>query len=627
MNQYPFWKYLLILVVMAVGLLYAVPNLYGEDPAIQISATRTSVDARTLARIEQILRDGGLTPISSQLDELGAKIRFADTETQLKARERVQKQLGETYTVALNLLPATPRTLNAVGGKPMYLGLDLRGGVHFLMQVDMAAVLKKAEERYVSDIKRTLREAERIRYLTVKRLEQGGLEVRFRDGTERERARAAIRTELPELELTERDGADGPILFAKLNETALREQQEQALEQNMTSLRNRVNELGVAEPIIQRQGAERIVVQLPGVQDTAEAKRILGRTATLEILLVDEEHDVSSAIAGRPPPGSKLYRHRDGRPILLKNRLIYSGDNIVDASPSFDGRTNEPIVSIALDSQGAAINQRVTGKNVGKRMAVVYVEVRSEVKRDDNGDPILNELGEPVRTKRRIEEVITAPVIRQQLGKRFQIEGAFTVEEANELALLLRAGALAAPISIVEERTIGPSLGQENVKQGFQAILIGFVAVMIFMAIYYRAFGVIADVALTLNLVLIVAVLSLFQATLTLPGVAGILLTVGMAVDANVLIFERIREELRAGNTPQASIHAGYEKALGTIADANITTLIAAIMLFNFGTGPIKGFAITLSIGILTSMFTAILGSRAVANLIFGGRKLSSVPV
>lgn len=627
MNQYPFWKNLLIVVVMAGGLLYAAPNLYGEDPAIQISATRTSVDASTLARVEQILKDGGLTSISSQLDELGAKIRFADTETQLKAWDRVQTELGETYTVALNLLPATPKMLNAVGGKPMYLGLDLRGGVHFLMQVDMLAVRKKAEQRYVSDIKRTLREAERIRYLTVKRLEQGGIEVRFRDGTERERARAAIRTELPELELTERDGADGPILFAKLNETALRERQEQALEQNMTSLRNRVNELGVAEPIIQRQGAERIVVQLPGVQDTAEAKRILGQTATLEIYLVDEEHDVSNAIAGRAPPGSKLYRHRDGRPILLKNRLIYSGDNMVDASPSFDGQTNEPIVSITLDAQGAAINQRVTGKNVGKRMAVVYVEVRSEVKRDDNGDPVLDELGEPVRTTRRIEEVITAPVIRQQLGKRFQIEGAFTIEEANELALLLRAGALAAPISIVEERTIGPSLGQENIKQGFQAILIGFIAVMIFMVIYYRAFGAIADVALTLNLVLIIAVLSLFQATLTLPGVAGILLTVGMAVDANVLIFERIREELRAGNTPQASIHAGYEKALGTIADANITTLIAAIMLFNFGTGPIKGFAITLSIGILTSMFTAILGSRAIANLIFGGRKLSSVPI
>ena len=627
MNQYPFWKNLLIVVVMAGGLLYAVPNLYGEDPAIQISATRTAVDASTLARVEQILKDAGLTSISSQLDELGAKIRFADTETQLKAQLRVQEKLGEPYTVALNLLPATPKALNAIGGKPMYLGLDLRGGVHFLMQVDMAAVLKKAEQRYVSDIKRTLRDAGRIRYLTVKRLEQGGLEVRFRDGTERERARAAIRTELPELELTERDGADGPILFAKLNETTLRERQEQALEQNMTSLRNRVNQLGVAEPIIQRQGAERIVVQLPGVQDTAEAKRILGQTATLEIYLVDEEHDVSNAIAGRAPPGSKLYRHRDGRPILLKNRLIYSGDNMVDASPSFDGQTNEPIVSITLDAQGAAINQRVTGKNVGKRMAVVYVEVRSEVKRDDNGDPVLDELGEPVRTTRLIEEVITAPVIRQQLGKRFQIEGAFTIEEANELALLLRAGALAAPISIVEERTIGPSLGQENIKQGFQAILIGFIAVMIFMIIYYRAFGAIADVALTLNLVLIIAVLSLFQATLTLPGVAGILLTVGMAVDANVLIFERIREELRAGNTPQASIHAGYEKALGTIADANITTLNAAIMLFNFGTGPSKGFAITLSIGILTSMFTAILGSRAIANLIFGGRKLSSVPV
>lgn len=627
MNQYPFWKNLLIVVVMAGGLLYAIPNLYGEDPAIQISATRTAVDASTLARVEQILKDAGLTSISSQLDELGAKIRFADTETQLKAQLRVQEKLGEPYTVALNLLPATPKALNAIGGKPMYLGLDLRGGVHFLMQVDMAAVLKKAEQRYVSDIKRTLREAGRIRYLTVKRLEQGGLEVRFRDGTERERARAAIRTELPELELTERDGADGPTLFAKLNETTLRERQEQALEQNMTSLRNRVNQLGVAEPIIQRQGAERIVVQLPGVQDTAEAKRILGQTATLEIYLVDEEHDVSNAIAGRAPPGSKLYRHRDGRPILLKNRLIYSGDNMVDASPSFDGQTNEPIVSITLDAQGAAINQRVTGKNVGKRMAVVYVEVRSEVKRDDNGDPVLDELGEPVRTTRLIEEVITAPVIRQQLGKRFQIEGAFTIEEANELALLLRAGALAAPISIVEERTIGPSLGQENIKQGFQAILIGFIAVMIFMIIYYRAFGAIADVALTLNLVLIIAVLSLFQATLTLPGVAGILLTVGMAVDANVLIFERIREELRAGNTPQASIHAGYEKALGTIADANITTLIAAIMLFNFGTGPIKGFAITLSIGILTSMFTAILGSRAIANLIFGGRKLSSVSV
>jgi preprotein translocase subunit SecD len=343
--------------------------------------------------------------------------------------------------------------------------------------------------------------------------------------------------------------------------------------------------------------------------------------------MVDEEHDLASAVAGRVPPGSQLYKQRDGRPILLRKRLIYSGDNIISASPGFDSRTNEPIVSITLDSAGAAINQRVTGKNVGKRMAVVYVEVRSEVKRDKEGKPVLDAKGEPIRTQHRVEEVITAPVIRQQLGKRFQIEGAFTVEEANELALLLRAGALAAPISVVEERTIGPSLGHDNIKQGFQAVVAGFVAVMIFMVVYYRVFGVIADVALALNLVLLIALMSLLQATLTLPGVAGILLTLGMAVDANVLIYERIREEVRAGNTPQASIHAGYEKALGTIADANITTLIAAIMLFNFGTGPIKGFAVTLSIGILTTMFTAIMGSRAFTNLLFGGRRLSGLPI
>jgi preprotein translocase subunit SecD len=508
----------------------------------------------------------------------------------------------------------------------MYLGLDLRGGVHFLMQMDMDAVIKKEEERLVGELKRVLRET-RVRYLTVRRRDQGGLEMRFRSVADRDKARASIVGELPELELTDVDRADGPVMIAKLKEETLRQRNEAALEQNMTSLRNRVNELGVAEPIIQQQGASRIVVQLPGVQDTAEAKRILGRTATLEIRMVDEEHDVTSAVAGRVPPGSRLYRTREGGRILLKKRLIYSGDNIIDASPNFDSRTNEPIVSITLDARGAAINQRVTGKNVGKRMGVVYVEIRSAIKRDKDGQPVLNEIGEPVRVKRQFEEVITAPVIRSQLGKRFQIEGAFTVEEANELALLLRAGALAAPIEIVEERTVGPSLGQDNIRQGFQAIAVGFVAVLIFMVVYYRAFGAIADLALAFNLVLIVAILSLFQATLTLPGVAGILLTVGMAVDANVLIFERIREELRAGNTPQASIHAGYAKALGTIADANITTLIAAVMLFNFGTGPIKGFAITLSIGILSSMFTAILGSRALANLIFGGRRLRTLPV
>ena len=626
MNQYPLWKNLLILVVLVGGLTYALPNFYGEDPAIQISSPRQRVDVATLARVEESLHKAGVSFISTELDEQGAKIRFSDTDTQLKAWDLVHKQLGDTYTVALNLLPVTPDFLGALGAKPMYLGLDLRGGVHFLMQMDMDAVIKKEEERLVGELKRVLRET-RVRYLTVRRRDQGGLEMHFRSVADRDKARASIVGELPELELTDVDRADGPVMIAKLKEETLRQRNEAALEQNMTSLRNRVNELGVAEPIIQQQGASRIVVQLPGVQDTAEAKRILGRTATLEIRMVDEEHDLTSAVAGRVPPGSRLYRTREGGRILLKKRLIYSGDNIVDASPNFDSRTNEPIVSITLDARGAAINQRVTGKNVGKRMGVVYVEIRSAIKRDKDGQPVLNENGEPVRVRRQFEEVITAPVIRSQLGKRFQIEGAFTVEEANELALLLRAGALAAPIEIVEERTVGPSLGQDNIRQGFQAIAVGFVAVLIFMVVYYRAFGAIADLALAFNLVLIVAILSLFQATLTLPGVAGILLTVGMAVDANVLIFERIREELRAGNTPQASIHAGYAKALGTIADANITTLIAAVMLFNFGTGPIKGFAITLSIGILSSMFTAILGSRALANLIFGGRRLRTLPV
>jgi preprotein translocase subunit SecD len=626
MNQYPLWKYLLVLLVCAVGLVYALPNLYGEDPAIQISSVRTKVDASTLARAEQALHKVGLTPTASQLDEQGAKIRFSDIDDQLRARDVVQKELGDTYTVAVSLLPKTPAVLRALGAKPMYLGLDLRGGVHFLMQVDMATVTERAEEHFVDDLRRILREA-KVRYQSVTRREQGGIQIRFRDVAERAKAYAPLRAEIRDLEFTDGEDGRGPYILATLSQKALQDRQEAALEQNMTSLRNRVNELGVAEPIIQQQGRDRIVVELPGVQDTAEAKRILGRTATLEIKMVDEEHDLASAVAGRVPPGSQLYKQRDGRPILLRKRLIYSGDNIISASPGFDSRTNEPIVSITLDSAGAAINQRVTGKNVGKRMAVVYVEVRSEVKRDKEGKPVLDAKGEPIRTQHRLEEVITAPVIRQQLGKRFQIEGAFTVEEANELALLLRAGALAAPISVVEERTIGPSLGHDNIKQGFQAVVAGFVAVMIFMVVYYRVFGVIADVALALNLVLLIALMSLLQATLTLPGVAGILLTLGMAVDANVLIYERIREEVRAGNTPQASIHAGYEKALGTIADANITTLIAAIMLFNFGTGPIKGFAVTLSIGILTTMFTAIMGSRAFTNLLFGGRRLSGLPI
>ncbi|GMR20895.1 MAG: protein translocase subunit SecD [Gammaproteobacteria bacterium] len=627
MNRYPLWKYLLIVGVLTLGMLYALPNLYGEDPAVQVSGSRTAkIDINTLAQVERTLKTASIRYRHAVMEDKVLSVRFDSTEDQLKARDLVQRDLGVGYTVALNLLPATPAWLQAMDIRPMYLGLDLRGGVHFLMQVDMAAVIEKAEESYADDLRRIMRK-EKIRYRGVSRLVSGGLEARFRDEATRDSARSLIRSELPELVVEEKQRDGQYILAARISQETLTEKRHFALEQNMTSLRNRVNELGVAEPIVQQQGDERIVVQLPGVQDTAKAKEILGRTATLEFRLVDEQHDPMAALSGRVPAGSKLYKDRRGTPILLKKRIIYSGDNIVDSAPGFDSQSNTPIVSITLDARGATVNQRVTGKNVGKRMAAVYIEIRAEPKLDKNGNPVLDEEGKAITIKRRVEEVITAPVIKSQLGKRFQIEGLDSVEEANDLSLLLRAGALAAPIEIIEERTIGPSLGQDNIDQGRLSIVIGFVAILIFVIMYYRKFGVIANVALAFNIVLMVAVLSLFQATLTLPGIAGILLTVGMAVDANVLIFERIREEVRNGNSPQASIHAGYEKAFSTITDANITTLIAAIMLFNFGTGPIKGFAITLSIGILTSMFTAIVVARGLTNLWFGGKRLTKLSI
>jgi len=624
MNQYPLWKYLLIIAILIPGLIYALPNLYGEDPAVQVSATRgAALDAAAVQRMENVLQAAGIEWIASTLDETGARFRFRDTDVQLNAKEALQRDLGDRFVVALSLLPATPAWLQAIDARPMYLGLDLRGGVHFLMEVDAAAAVRSAEERFVQDLRSTLRE-KKIRYLTVSRAETGTILVKFRDAQEREQAARLLDDEFRELSFQELERDGSPHLAGRLTEEEKQEIVEFALDQNMTSLRNRVNELGVAEPIIQRQGDRRIVVQLPGVQDTARAKDIIGRTATLEVMMVDEEHDY--AVDKRVPPGSRLFDHRGGGQILLKKGVIYSGDNIVDAAAGIDSRDGGAVVHITLDSRGAAINQRITGQNIGKRMAIVYIEDRSEVKRDD-GKPVPDESGRPQRVKKRIEEVITAPVIRDQLGKRFQIEGMDSTSEAQDLALLLRAGALAAPIDIVEERTIGPSLGRENIAQGFRSVLIGFVLVLLFMAVYYRAFGLVANIALTMNLVLMVAVLSMFQATLTMPGVAGIVLTVGMAVDANVLIFERIREELRAGNTPQASIYTGYSQALSSIVDANITTLIAAIVLFNFGTGPIKGFAVTLCVGILTSMFTAIMGTRAVVNLAWGGRRLSSLPV
>ncbi len=621
MNKYPLWKYLLIAFAVLAGFIYALPNLYGEYPAIQISPTRTTkVDAPVLAHVEKLLQRAQLPYSATQLDDKSARVRFADTDTQLRARDLVQKELGDGYVVALNLLPDTPRWLQALNARPMHLGLDLRGGVYFLMQVDMRAVLKKAGETYADDIRRILRD-KKLRYLAVNRLESGALETRFKDAAERDQGLAALRKELRDLVYEESTRGGEFIVTARLSETALREKKRFALEQNMTSLNNRVNELGVAEPIIQQQGEDRIVVQLPGVQDTAKAKSIIGRTATLEIMLVDEERDVMSALAGQVPPGSKLYKMRNGQPILLKNRLIYSGDNIVDSAPGFDSQSARPIVSITLDARGASINQRVTGENVGKRMAVVYIEIKSEPKLDERGQPLRDESGRELRTSRRVEEVITAPVIRSQLGKRFQIEGLDSVNEANELSLLLRAGAFAAPVEIVEERTVGPSLGADNIQRGFHSTWIGFAAIAAFMIVYYLFFGVISVLALGINVLLLVALLSLLQATLTLPGMAAIALTVGMAIDANVLINERIREELRNGNTPQASIYAGYERAFGTILDSNITTLIAGLALFLFGSGAVRGFAVVLCLGILTSMFSAMMVSRAMANLLYGGRR------
>ncbi|MDP6398493.1 MAG: protein translocase subunit SecD [Arenicellales bacterium] len=626
-NHTPWWKWLIIAAVILPGAFYALPNLFGDDPGIQLRGARGgSLSAEQLVQVQKVLDDAGLGYGALVLDDSGIRVRFATTDAQLQARDMLEARLPTGYTIALTLLPAAPEWLSSVGALPMYLGLDLRGGVHFLLEVDMASAQRRAEDRYVADLRSTLREA-KIRYRGIARDTSGGITVTLRSVESAEDALKTIREELPGLVVTEGEEGSENVLNASLVQSEIDQLSQFALEQNITALRNRVDELGVAEPVVQRQGDRRIVVQLPGVQDTARAKRILGRTATLEMMMVDEEHSLEAALGGKVPPGSKIYRFRDERPILLEKRVIYSGENIVDAAASIDTQSGGPIVSITLDAIGARINQKITGKNIGKRMAVLYIENRSSIRTDADGMPLKDNEGRVLRTQQRVEEVITAPVIRDQLGKRFQIEGLDSVTEARDLALMLRAGSLAAPVEIIEERTVGPSLGQANIDQGFRSVMVGFILVLIFMAVYYRVFGLFANVALALNLVLIVAVLSLLQATLTLPGVAGIVLTVGMAVDANVLIFERIREEIQNGATPQASIHTGYERALSTIVDANVTTLIAAIVLFNFGTGPIKGFAVTLSIGIITSMFTAIVVTRALVNFLYGGKRVKALAI
>ncbi|MCK5920702.1 MAG: protein translocase subunit SecD [Methylococcales bacterium] len=598
MNRYPLWKYLLVVAVLLMGLVYALPNLFPEDPALQItSATPQPIESGLQARVETVLKEGELAFKSVDVDAEKLMFRFQDTNTQLAAFSLVQESLGTNFITALNLAPATPGWLRSLNALPMYLGLDLRGGVHFLLEVDMKAAITKAVERNQVDFRNTLREA-KIRYLGVLR-EGNELKVRFRSAEDASQGLDALKDSFrADFDITE-GGAESLQLSAKFNERAVNDIKRFALKQNITALRKRVNELGVMEPIIQQQGLERIVVQLPGVQDTARAKKILGATATLEFRLVDEQADAAGADAGgRVPAGDRLYHERNGNPVLLKRRVMLTGEYITDAASGIDSQNGGPSVSITLDGKGARIFSKATGDNVKRLMGVVYIETKPD--------------------GRKVEEVINVARIQEQLSKRFQITGLDNTREARDLALLLRAGALAAPMQFVEERTVGPSLGKANIDQGFKSVVIGFVLVMIFMAVYYRVFGLVANLALTMNLLLIVAVLSMLQATLTMPGIAGIVLTVGMAVDANVLIFERIREELRNGNSPQASIQAGYEKALSTIADANITTLIAALVLFVFGTGPIKGFAVTLSIGILSSMFTAIMGTRAVINLIYG---------
>ena len=617
MNRYSSWKYILILFFIGLGLLFALPNIYGNDPSLQVSAARSAeISELTEYQVSAALEEAELPYKDIMLGIGSLTIRFSDEETQLKAQEIVKESLGRSYVVALNLAPATPDWLSKFGAEPMSLGLDLRGGVHFLMEVDMDAAIDKAEERYISDLRSFLRE-NKVRYKTITRNKSEGLLIRFKDNGEQNNGQSLIEKNFLDLNVITPNVDENEFsLTLAINEDTLLEIQRLALQQNITTLRKRVNELGVAEPVIQRQGQNRVVVQLPGVQDTARAKAILGATATLEFRLVDEEHEPQDAVNGRPPAGSKLYYQRNGLPILLKKQVMLTGDSIINAASGIDTLSGGPDVTITLDGRGAKRMSRGTRDNVGKRLAVVFIEYQMETSEVN---------GELVKTKETIEEVINAAVIQEQLGKRFHITGLDSTEEAKNLALLLRAGALAAPIYIIEERTVGPSLGQDNIDQGFDSVVIGFILVLIFMAIYYKIFGLIADVALGLNLVLIVAMLSLLQATLTLPGIAGIVLTVGMAVDANVLIFERIREEIRNGNSPQASIHAGYEKAFSTIADANITTLIAALMLFSFGTGPIQGFAVTLSLGIICSMFTAIMVTRGLVNLLFGGKNLKKL--
>ena len=597
MNRYPLWKYILVLTVLLLGLVYSMPNIFGESPAVQITTAKatTKLDPALLGKVEGALNQENIKIDAIFMDSTGVKVRFADADTQIKAKDILKNNLGKDYVIALNLISRSPSWLSNIHARPMYLGLDLRGGVHFLLQVDMKAALDKAADRYVGDFRASLRK-ERISYSGVARDDQS-IQIKFTDAKELAKAQKIISNEFPDLTLKESNNS----LIATLNLQAQKRIQEFALKQNIQTLHNRINELGVAEPIIQQQGLDRVVVQLPGVQDTAKAKEILGRTATLEIRLVDEEKSdpttLDQASKGQTPFGDEFFMDRNGQPILVKKKVELTGEYITDAGPGADQQSGRSTVNVTLDGRGARIFRQVTKENVGKRMAILLIEKGQA-------------------------EVITAPVINEEIGGgRVQISGMNNAQEATDISLLLRAGALAAPMDIIEERTVGPSMGEENIKRGMHSTLWGFAAIAVFMIIYYVMFGGISVVALRINLLLLLAILSMLQATLTLPGLAAIALTLGMAIDANVLINERIREELRSGNSAQASIHAGYDRAFDTILDSNVTTMIAGLALFMFGSGPVKGFAVVHVLGILTSMFSAVVVSRAIVNLVYGYRR------
>ena len=603
MNRYPLWKYITVAIALVLGFVYTLPNFFGESPAVQVSSGKATlkVDQKTETRVAETLKAAGISHDGMQLDFNGVKTRFKDTDTQLKAKDALEKAFNPDasdpqYVVALNLLTASPQWLTSLGALPMYLGLDLRGGVHFLLQVDMKGALTKRLDSTSADLRTTLRD-KNIRHAGLGR-EGERIVIKFRDPETRDKARYAIGDAQPDLLLSEAGDASEPKLIAVLKPQAQQKIGEFALKQNITTLHNRINELGVAEPVIQQQGADRIVVQLPGVQDTAKAKDILGRTATLEIRLVDDSPGaLEAALAGNPPFGTEVYTERGGQPLLVKKQVVLTGDRLTDAQPGFDSQTQEAAVHLTLDAAGARIFKDVTRENVGKRMAILLIEKGKG-------------------------EVVTAPVIRTEIGGgRVQISGRMNTVEANDTALLLRAGSLAAPMDIVEERTIGPSLGADNIKKGFHSTMWGFAAIALFMIVYYQMFGIVSSLALAANLLFLVAILSLLQATLTLPGIAAIALTLGMAIDSNVLINERIREELRAGMPPQAAISEGYERAFSTILDSNITTLIAGLALLIFGSGPVRGFAVVHCLGILTSIFSSVVVSRALVNLIYGHQK------